>query len=283
MRSLRLHLFVLGCILVSLPSCSWAAACLPFGETQTGTITSAGQSNSCTFSANANDVVDFTMATTSGILSPEIQVYNPSGQVIASASNGFCEGSTIELNTVTLLLSATYTVVVSDCSGANTGNYALYMQKTDNPPRASNLPLGQTKAGDVTSAAQSNTYTFSANASDVIDLTMVATSGSLSPKIRLYSPTGQLVGSANNGFCEGSTIELNAVTLPATGTYAVLVGDCPTRTRATTTSTLSGPTVHPAPRAYLLMWHGPARSVRQRRAIRTPSYRTLMASLTLRW
>jgi hypothetical protein len=227
MRSLRLHLFVLGCILVSLPSCSWAAACLPFGETQTGTITSAGQSNSCTFSANANDVVDFTMATTSGILSPEIQVYNPSGQVIASASNGFCEGSTIELNTVTLLLSATYTVVVSDCSGANTGNYALYMQKTDNPPRASNLPLGQTKAGDVTSAAQSNTYTFSANASDVIDLTMVATSGSLSPKIRLYSPTGQLVGSANNGFCEGSTIELNAVTLPATGTYAVLVGDCP--------------------------------------------------------
>ncbi len=225
MKTLKLYLFVIGCILVSLSSYAWADA-LNFGQTVTGTISSPGQKNDYTLVANANDVVDFTMVATSGNLSPEIQVYNPTGGLVAQNWNYGCSGSTLELNSVTLPVSGTYTVVISDCSGSNTGSYNLYVQRLNNPSGAENLPFGETQTGVIGSAAQSNTYTFSANANDVIDFTMVTTSGGLSPKIRLYGPNGGYVAQNWNYGCSGSTLELNSATLPSTGTYTVIFGDC---------------------------------------------------------
>ena len=229
MNSFKSYCFVIGCILVSLCSHAWAAA-LPFGQTQTGTIGSAAQSNSYTFSANANDVVDFTIVPTSGNLSPKIQLYNSSGTLVNSATTPYyCgNGSNVELNTVLLAAAGTYTVLVGDCGDTNTGNYVIYAQRTNNPAGATALLFGQTQNGTIGSAAQRDSYTFSATANDVVDFTAVPTSGNLSPKIRVYNPAGTQVGSATTPYyCgNGSGVELNTVQLKATGTYTVLVGDC---------------------------------------------------------
>jgi uncharacterized protein (TIGR03437 family) len=224
MSGLKSHLFVMGSILVSLCSHAWAAA-LPFGQTQTGTISSAAQSNSYTFSANANDVVDLTMAATSGNLSPKIRLYKSDGTLLNSVNPGGCYGSTIEMNTVQLPATGTYTVLVGDCGDTSTGNYTIYAQLTNNPAGAAALPFGQTQTAVIGLAAQRNSYAFSGNAKDLIDFT-AATTGNLSPKIRLYKPDGTLLTSANPGGCYGSTIEINTVQLPATGSYTMLVGDC---------------------------------------------------------
>jgi hypothetical protein len=202
------------------------AANLPFGQTQTGTIVSPAESDTYTFSANAKDVVDFTMVTTSGTLSPKIRLYKPDGTLLNSASPAFCNGSSIEMNTIQIPAIGTYTVLVGDCSDTKTGTYKLYAQRTNNPSRAVNIPFGATQTGLIGMAAQSNTYTFSANANDVVDFTMVTTSGTLSPKIRLYRPDGTLLSSASPSFCNGSSIEMNTIRIPANGTYTVLVGDC---------------------------------------------------------
>ena len=194
MKSLKTYVLAITCALGSLCSAAAAATLTP-GQTQTGTIGAAAQTNTYTFSANAGDVFDFTLTATSGSLSPEIQIYNSSLKQIATASPGFCDGSTVELNTVTIPVTGTYSVWVSDCSDTNTGNYALYSQRITGPLDAVALPLGETEAGTIGLAAQSNTYTFTANAGDVIDFTMTVTSGVLSPKVRLYSETtGTLVG-----------------------------------------------------------------------------------------
>ncbi len=228
MRSLRSHLFVIGFIVVGLCSHASAQFQLDPGLTQTGTIVSAAQINTYTFSANKGDVYDFTVAATTGDLSPEIRVYNSIGMVIASAADYNCSGSTIELNTVLIPASGTYTVHVSDCSATNTGGYVLYAQRINNPyPPVAEVTFGQTLTGVIGSAAESNTYTFSATANDEVDFTLSTTSGgTLSPKIRLYNSAGTLVNSAANYNCSGSTLEMNTVTLPVTGTYTVLVGDC---------------------------------------------------------
>jgi hypothetical protein len=225
MNSLKSHLFVIGCILVGLCSPAWAAN-LGFGQIETGTISSPAQSNSYTFSANANDLIDLAMVPTSGNLSPEIRLYNPAGTLIATAYNGGCPVSPVEMNTALLLTSGTYTVLVSDCSDTNTGNYTLYAQRTNNPSGAVNLPFGQTESGTIGSVALSNTYTFSASANDVVDFTMVPTNGTLSPRMRLYSPAGALIATAYNGGCPVSPVEMNGVTLPVSGTYTMLVGAC---------------------------------------------------------
>jgi uncharacterized protein (TIGR03437 family) len=236
LNSLKSHLFFVGGILVSLCSHAGAAA-LPFGQTQTGTISSAAQSNSYTFSADANDVVDFTAVTTSGNLSPKIRLYNSAGTQIAAAyptyGSGLCNGgSTVELNTVTLPTTGIYTVLAGDCGDTNTGNYSIYAQRTNNPTGATGLPFGgQPEKGTIASAAQSNSYTFSGSANDLVDFTLVSTGGTLSPKIRVYNPAGTQLADAyptyGSGLCNGgATVELNTVTLPATGNYTVLVGDC---------------------------------------------------------
>jgi MBG domain-containing protein/chitobiase/beta-hexosaminidase-like protein/pre-peptidase len=228
MKSLGSHFTVIGCILWSLCSHASAQFTLDPGSTQTGTISLPSQKNTYTFTASAGDVFDFTVTATSGSLSPEIQLYNSAGALIASAANYLCSGSTLELNTVKIPASGPYTVDISDCSDTNTGNYALYSQRINNPfPPVAELTFGQTLSGTIGSAAESNTYTFSANAGDQLDFTLTASSGSLSPKIRIYpESTGALTASVANYLCSGSTIELNTVMIPVTGTYTVLVGDC---------------------------------------------------------
>ena len=232
METRESRMLVACCILLGLSSSALASTNLPFGTVVTGSITSPGQFNAYTFSGNANDVIDFTMVTTSGNLIPKLQLYNSKGTPIRSAYAGQpfgCGGSTLEMNAVLLPSSDTYTLDVSDCSGSNTGEYSLYAQRTNNPTGAASLLIGETQTGTVGSAADSSTYTFSANADDVFDFTMVVTSGTLIPKMRLYNPNGMLVSPAYAGEpfgCDGSTLEMNTITLPNTGTYTLLVGDC---------------------------------------------------------
>ena len=232
MRCFLTRLFLGACILASCPSLAWTATNLPFGQAQTGAITSAAQSNSYTFSANAGDVVDFTMLASSGNLVPKLVLYNPSSTQIASNFSGSpfgCSGNRVELNTVLLATTGAYTLLVSDCSSTNTGDYSIYAQRTNDPSGAANLPFGQVQTGAISSAAQSASYTFSANANDEVDFTLVATTGFLIPEILLYNPNGTLNSSnfAGSPFgCSGSRLELNTVVLPTTGTYTLLVRDC---------------------------------------------------------
>jgi hypothetical protein len=207
MKSLKACLLVIGCTLMCLSSPAGARN-LPYGVVAPGSISSAGAVNPYTFTGNINEVVDFTI-TASGI-SSALQLYNPSGVLVGSASNGYCSGSTLEMNSITLPAAGTYTLDVSDCSGTNTGSYWLYAQSTNQPVGAQKLPFAQVQSGTLSSSAQSNTYTFSANTNDLLDFTMVTTSGAVSPKIRLYQPNGALLSATSSG------VTRNAASLPRT-------------------------------------------------------------------
>jgi len=209
---------------------------LPFGQTTSGAISSAAQSNTYFFKANANDVVDFTMSITSGTMSPRIRLYDPTGKLIVDAANRFANGSCVggtawEADGIKLSTAGTYVVLLGDCSDVNTGTYDVYTQRTEHASGAKSLSFGNTVAGSITAAAQSNTYTFPASAKDRVDLTMTITSGSMSPRIRIYDPKGALVVDTANRFANGSCVggkvwEANTVLLALSGTYTVLLGDC---------------------------------------------------------
>src|SRR5260370_37126276 len=98
----------------------------------------AGQSVSCTFSGNANDVLDYTMTVTSGTLSPFLQLFNSAGKLIASKAdrngNGSCAGGAVlEMNSVDLPAADTYTLAVSGLAGTNAGGYDLHSQRVTRP------------------------------------------------------------------------------------------------------------------------------------------------------
>src|SRR5271170_2163407 len=157
MKSLRSHLFVIGCILMSLCSPAWATT-LTYDQPTPGTISSVAQTNAYTLPANAGDVLNFTVVTTkstSGTLGPCILLYNSTGTpVLDSAGGNYSQ--VVEMNGYQALLSGTYTVLIEDCAGTATGNYTLFVQKTNAPvPGAVPLPYDQPTTGAIGSVAQS--------------------------------------------------------------------------------------------------------------------------------
>ncbi len=227
---LRRFVWLVGVLAGCLPA---LAVVLPPGQVTTGTISAASQTNSYTFAGSAGNVVIFTAAG-SGI-SPAIYLYNSKGVLLTSAravfANGNCDGgATVELSTFKLPANDTYTVDINDCSLTNAGNYSLYFQFTNAPAGSVTLPYAQTTSGSIASSSQSNTYTISATAGDLLDFTLVGSG--ISPKLRIYdASTGGLLTSTAplfaNGNCDGgATIELNSFVVPNTGSYTILVGDC---------------------------------------------------------
>ena len=197
-----------------------------------GSIASAAQSTTFTFTGTANDVLDFTVATAG--FDPRIRLYNPDGTLNTAASNYYASGACylspiVEMNTITLPASGTYTVLIADCGDTSTGAFNLYMQSTRNPAGAANVLWGEVQSGNVGSSAQSKTYKFTGATNDVVSFTL-STVG-FNPKIRLYNPDGTLNHLASNYYASGacfpsSTVEMNTITLSAAGTYTVLIGDC---------------------------------------------------------
>ncbi|HEX4006354.1 MAG TPA: MBG domain-containing protein [Acidobacteriaceae bacterium] len=208
---------------------------VPFGSEETGAISGATDTDTYTFTANANDEIDLTLNTTSGAMVPAMRIYNPNGTPLTSnfAGNPFgCGGTDVQLNTVQIPTTGTYTLLVNDCNNVNNGDYEIYAQRTNAPGgTVVALMLDQVQTGSIDTETQNNTYTLAANANDVFNIIVDTTSGALIPMMRLYNPGGALVASnfAGNPYgCGGSEVSLNGVTAATTGTYILLVSDCDT-------------------------------------------------------
>src|SRR5271170_344745 len=125
MKSLRSHLFVIGCILMSLCSPAWATT-LTYDQPTPGTISSVAQTNAYTLSVNANDVLNFTVVTTkstSGTLGPCILLYNSTGTPVLDSAGG--NYSQVVEMSYQIPATGTYNVLIEDCAGTATGNYTL--------------------------------------------------------------------------------------------------------------------------------------------------------------
>lgn len=214
---------------LSLPA--WAQIpSLPYEQPTSGTITSAGQTNNYTLSANLNDVLNFTVVTTSstsGTLGPCISLYAPgSSTPVDTAGGGYSQD--VEMNGYAVKASGTYTVTIQDCAAVATGDYVIFVYKTNNPVPVFALPYAQVTTGQISSVTQANAYSLSANENDVLSFTVVttsSTSGTLGPCIWLYNSAGTpLLDSAGGGY--STDVEMNGYKVPATGTYNVFIKDC---------------------------------------------------------
>ena len=229
MKSLKPQLLAIVCMLVSLCSPAWASfPTLSYDTVTAGTISSAAQTNTYIFSANANDVLDFTVLTTSstsGSLWPCIQVYDPGGTPISVLNSSTCpQGGLAELNGLAIQSAGTYTLTVQAWGATNTGSYDAFLQRTDGPVGSLPLPLEQVQTGNIGSVTQSNAYTFSANANDVFNFNVVATSGNLWPCLEVYNAAGTPVTTPNSSSCpEGGNAGITGFAVPSAGTYSLII------------------------------------------------------------
>ncbi len=215
------------CIAI-VPSMICETARVPLGTASTGAITSGAQTNRYVFTGNAGDVVHLTVAVTNGNMGPKVVLLTSDGTVIASKSSAGVSIKSLEMDEISLPSSAdgVYVVEIGDRESANSGNYSLFVQKTKNPDGALGILWGEEQNSLINASAYRDTYTFAGTAHDVVDLSAASTSGSLGPKIRVFGPDGALLSSPQSATCGGSHAQLNRISLPASGNYTVLVGDC---------------------------------------------------------
>jgi hypothetical protein len=190
---------------------------IAYGQTVTGTIGTAGQVVTYTFTADAGDVVLVGMSDGNYYFDPEVRLYGPGGSLINSS---WSTGEHTEF-TQALSLPGSYTILAGDYGGTDTAGYGLFLQRLNNPGSATALPFGQTATGTISKLAEMHTYTFTADAGDVILVGMSDGNYYFDPEVRLYGPDGSLL-SAN--WSSGEHAELTqALSLP--GSYTILAGD----------------------------------------------------------
>ena len=209
----RLPFFILILsTILTFPLIVYAQTAIDCGQTLSASVGVAGERDSYTFTASANDGITIRARKTLGSLTPYLELYNPSGRLITSAAN--------KINRI-LTVAGTYTVVVRDQNNTNTGDYLLYWQRMNNPCGATATTCGQVLAGSIGTAIDPppwRAYTFTAAANDAVSIRSVRTSaGSLTPLMELYGPTGSFITSNYNGLLDR--------VLTTAGTYTILMSD----------------------------------------------------------
>jgi hypothetical protein len=190
---------------------------LKLGKAVQSSITSAGQTDCYHFTGVHGHRMRVTVATTSGALVANTEVFKPNG-------TSFCATSTVTEQSCRLSSDGTHTVYVSDVNGTATGNYTIYVQDLAAPQNCTTVQYGN--HGDQHPATISfpgaeNCYLFAGTGNTGAHLTVKTTSGSLTPAFDMYVPSG---GDFVSGRCDHSATDERCL-LPTTGTYLIIVRD----------------------------------------------------------
>ena len=221
---MRSRLLCAVAVIACFPALAWGQGALTNGAMHTGTISVAGETDTWTFSATAGDAIVMSVGevVSGATLSPWIRVFSPSSTLVASAS-----GNQAAQVSATATVTGTYTVLIADFNATGTGDYRLTLARssgvltvsagdeggpmTNGTSHGGTLPLGDLDA-----------WSFTAQAGDAIALSTgeVVSGASLAPWLRLFSPTGVLLGTGSGN----QAIQVTA-TATVTGTYLVVVSD----------------------------------------------------------
>jgi YD repeat-containing protein len=199
------------------------------GLSFTATTTTAGQNARYTFSGTAGQQItlNLTDSTYAGCVALSASVLNPDGTTLSSG--GTC-GTSLFLNSMTLAVTGTYTVLV-DPGGTATGTVNGFLNTFGDI--SGTIAFGTPLTVTTTAAGQKARYTFSATTGQQISLTLSNSTytGCVALSASVLKPDGTTLGSTAT--C-GATGFIDSLTVPAAGTYTVLIAPGGTATGSVT-------------------------------------------------
>ena len=176
------------------------------------TFTTPGQNGALTFSGTAGQRMSLKIS--SGP-SGSVQVLRPNGSLLASGSMGFAAAF---IDTTVLPDTGTYTIAVNP-SGSNTGSVTLTLYEVPADLSGTLTVNGGAIPVDLGTPGQNGAFTFSGTSG--VAVTVRVTSNTMgSVTVKLLKPDGSLLTSSTSSL---GSFNLTQQTLPATGTYTVLV------------------------------------------------------------
>jgi hypothetical protein len=232
-RVTRSFVFVIGLSVLTLgPSLAAAQGAMTNGTNHTGTISTVGEVDQWTFTANQGDALILTLGevprTPDSGFWPWIRVTGPTGATVVC---GNCWGDVATRMAASAPLTGTYTVLVASFTAA-AGDYILRLAKTPGTfvvpagDHGGTLVNGGNHVGRI-EVADLDMWTFTANQGDALIVTLGETpvgpgtpDPGFWPWLRVFDPLG---GTVVCGNCWGDHSTRMAATAALSGTYTVVV------------------------------------------------------------
>ena len=196
---------------------------LPIAEVKSGTIVAAAEMNAYTFAGSIGDSFIIRMNTTSaGELAPHLRLYDPYGTQVCSDYASLYDMA--EIIDCTVATAGEHTLLVSDYSGNDVGNYDVHLTRINDPINAQTIPYAEIQIDTTSCAAQLHTYTFNGQANDVVVAQTAVPARTFGPHLRLYRENGVLVCQdyAITSFTEDAA--WTRCILPQDDTYIITIG-----------------------------------------------------------
>lgn len=217
-------------------------------ESLSGTINVGADLDAGTFAVSSNCTVQIRMGQEEVLLVPDIQLFDPSGNVV---SNAFPQEYRAEM-TCRLAQTGIYTLVCNDKFNAS-GPYALSMVQIPGiHTNTSDLDLGtiipgETLIGTLDKPGDLDVATYTVFTNDVVKLTMSEIDSEVNPVMELYDPSGIQLARATDPL-QVAVVITNTTT--TNGTYTVICKDAEDRydvRYSLTLALLSGPSSNSMP------------------------------------
>ena len=193
----------------SLSATSQTSGTLPFGDMDV-----------FTFDVSPGEVVSLSLTETAGaaVFRPQLELFAPSGGRIFSAS----DVTSVEFERA-FDVSGQFQVLVSNDEGLGAGSYDISLSRSTFPlPSGNVLVNGRVQTGEISTAGEQDTWTFTANTGEGVYVSVGETvsGSSLRPFVRVFAPDGSFIDSDDS--TEAGLVFVDA---PSSGRYTVLVSD----------------------------------------------------------
>ncbi len=191
---------------------------MAIGGTKTVTITTPNRIALILFDGSAGQRISLRMSSVT-IPASYVTLYNPNGTTLATTTGGVGTSGAF-IDTQTLLATGTYTILV-DPSSNYTGSMMLTLYEVPADVTGTIVPGGAAVPVAITTPGQNARLTFTGAAGQRISFNMSGITIAVSDAY-IYNPDGSTLTSKSVGIPPSSSF-IDTQTLPATGTYTILV------------------------------------------------------------
>jgi len=170
------------------------------------------------------ELIRFELTASAGGLDPVLAVFDAQGHLQLYRDDG--EGETAALADLTLPRTGRYFVVAGRFGyglGSSAGAYELRMtRKGVLSAGGSSLRYGDSVIGTISKAQPEVSYSFPAQQGDILDISMVRSSGTLDPVLRVYDSERALIAENDDQDSETRNARVAGLVVGRSGDYIIL-------------------------------------------------------------
>jgi len=198
---------------------------IAYGQSTSCVISPATDIDTYQFLGTAGEDVRFVVRTWDAWDDPRIEVYDPNGMELVDQSCSGGSGGCTFMVPLTLPLTGTYTILMSDAGSNDAMNYALHLERIPPTFAPPSIPYNGTVGDDISPSTDHDYWTFEGVAGSTVRLTVLVTTAWDDPRLELRAPDGTIVENATCSGGSGGCSFSRDVLLTQSGTYVVIMSD----------------------------------------------------------